>query len=63
MRTNKKNFVIILCAFFLTFNLFAQEQILVDEGLATVVNPPGRRSLTQTDLIENQLVKGCSVLK
>ena len=58
MRASKKNFAIIFCSIILSFNLFAQEQILVDEGLAIVVNPPGRRSLTQTDLIENQLVKG-----
>ncbi|MEN8192885.1 MAG: prolyl oligopeptidase family serine peptidase [Bacteroidota bacterium] len=58
MKNNIRTLTIIITLILTTSNLFAQEQILIDKGLAIVVNPPGRRSLAQVDLIENQLVKG-----
>ena len=47
MKNNIKNSAIIFTVFILTFNLFAQEQVLIDKGLAIRVNPPGRRTLSQ----------------
>lgn len=58
MKINVKKITIIFSVLIVTINLFAQEQVLIDKGLAIVVNPPGRRSLAQIDLVENHLVKG-----
>lgn len=52
----KKNILILLM--FLTFDLFGQENILINEGLAIKTNPPDRRTLSQADPIESMIVQG-----
>ncbi|MBK7107037.1 MAG: prolyl oligopeptidase family serine peptidase [Ignavibacteriae bacterium] len=39
-------------------NIFAQEKIVISEGLAIKINPPDRRSLSQIDPIEAAIVNG-----
>ncbi len=53
----KKNIVSLLFLV-LSLNIFAQEKLIVSEGLAIKINPPGRRSLSQIDPIESKIVNG-----
>ncbi|MCB9219984.1 MAG: prolyl oligopeptidase family serine peptidase [Ignavibacteriales bacterium] len=52
-----KKLLVVITIFF-SVCLFAQEQILISNGLAIKIDPPGRRSLSQVDPIEYKIVSG-----
>jgi len=47
-----------IALFSLVYNLSAQKKILINEALAIGIDHPGRRTLSQVDPIEYQLLKG-----
>ncbi|MBK8946873.1 MAG: prolyl oligopeptidase family serine peptidase [Ignavibacteriae bacterium] len=53
-----KNTLLIFVIIILFQNIFAQEKIVISNGLAIKINPPDRRSLSQIDPIEAAIVNG-----